>query len=307
MKLEFRVPISPRPEFYAQVRLLVHSLARMGAPYREAIVQVSVGEQPAYADVLAANRWSEGLPVRWYVVPEDVHARIPGPWWASGFGRYACPSDADIVVLCDADICPVDRFDSLLAQLAGEAPRVAGLQAHFRPFEDSDTRWRALLEAIGHAGAPIAVPYSMDVAGTHGLAPPYFNYGFVAFNAAAFRAIASDMERCLGLACRLLPDNGFAAQIALTFAMLAAGAEAIQLGHEYNCANDPLLLQHRLADPERISIVHYLRGDDLDRHRFLVDHEKFHAFVSTPRTNAINERLRRHVVGLGGMLFGEGT
>ena len=45
MKLEFRIPISPTPAFYAQVRLIALSLARLGGDYARAKIQVSVGDR----------------------------------------------------------------------------------------------------------------------------------------------------------------------------------------------------------------------------------------------------------------------
>ena len=55
MKLEFRVPVSPAPRFYSQVRLLAQSLARLGGPYAAAKIQVSVGERPDPAEVAATR------------------------------------------------------------------------------------------------------------------------------------------------------------------------------------------------------------------------------------------------------------
>lgn len=303
MKLEFRVPISPRPEFYAQLRLLAHSLRRLGAPYDRALVQVSVGEQPSHDAVLSANTWSAGMPVDWYVVPDEVHARIPGPWWASGYGRYVRPSDADVVILCDADVCPVDRFDELLFRLVSMGPAAAGLQAHYRPFADSEACWRRLLADAGLDDAAITRRYSMDVAGTHGLGPPYFNYGVVAFNNDGFRRVAQVMEDSLWQACRLLPRNPMAAQVALTFALLRTGVDPIDLGHEYNCANDACLIEHGLVDLAHIRIIHYLRNDEIDRHRFLSTPEDLGAFLAAAKANAVNERLRRHVASVHHSLF----
>jgi hypothetical protein len=303
MKLEFRIPISPRAEFYSQVRLFACSLARMGPPYSDARIQVSVGDHASPAGVAAANAWSGAYPVDWYVVPDSMYPRAPADPWISGLGRYLQPSDADVVILCDADTCVVDRFDELLAHLADAAPTVAGLQAHYRPFPDSDDTWRRLLDAAGAGGMPISTPYSMDVASTHGLAPTYFNYGFVALNAAAFAHMALAMPGCLQRACELLPQNRMAAQVAMTLGLFATGSRVLPLGHEYNCANDDLLLEHGLVDPSRVKVIHYLRANEFDRHAFVADPAAFVAFTAVPGRNAINERLRRHVLALRDRLF----
>ena len=299
MKLEFRVPISPKPAFYAQVRLIAQSLARLGGEYARARIQVCVGEQPALAELREGNRWSESFPVDWFVVPDEVYARVPAPPWASGHARYFRSSDADVVVLCDADICPVADFDELLLHLQDASPAVAGLQAHYAPFKtDNDATWRGLLEAAGAPLAPMQRAYSMDVQGLQGTAPAYFNYGFVAFNAAAFRAVAADIDHCLALACEGLPQNPFAAQVALALAVARGGINVLDLGHEHNCANDDLLVAHELVHPGDVRVIHYLRGDDLARHRFLCDRDLFEAFLARERANPINERLRQHLLGL---------
>lgn len=299
MKIEFRMPISPRPAFYAQVRLIALSLARLGGDYATARIQVCVGEQPPLAQVLEDNRWSQAYPVEWYIASDEVYARVPAPPWASGHGRYAQHSDADVVVLCDADICPVARFDELLARLQVATPTVAGLQAHYAPFRGGNNlAWRSLLRAIGCPDAPMQRSYSMDTEGRQGSAPAYFNYGFVAFNAAAFRAVAAQIDECLHIACRELPQNAFAAQIALALAIVKTGMDVVDLGHEHNCANDDALLAHAQVQPEDVRVIHYLRGDDLARHQFLCDRAAYDAFLARPRANAINERLRQHLLAL---------
>lgn len=300
MRLEFRPPISPKPEFYSQIRLLAQSLARLGPPYSTAKIQVSVGERPAPEEVAADNAWAASYPVEWYVVPEAVYESAPAPPWASGLGRYACPSDADVIVLCDADICPVARFDELLGQLDRGRPAIAGLQAHYSPFRDLDSgaTWRRLLREIGEPDTSVAWRYSMDVDHSRGLCPPYFNYGFVAFNAAAFRTIAPVMARYLRTASDALPGNRFAAQIALTLALTAAGTEVVPLGHELNCANDDVLVNHDLVALDDVRVIHYLRGDEFNRHAFLCDRARFDDFIGAARRNAVSERLRRHVAGI---------
>jgi hypothetical protein len=303
MRLEFRIPISPNPGFYSQVRLFACSLARMEPPYSTARIQVSVGDHASPADVCAANAWADAYPVDWYVVPDAMYHRAPADPWVSGLGRYLQPSDADVVILCDADTCVVDRFDELLEQLDDDAPIVAGLQAHYPPFPDNDGTWRRLLDAAGAGDMVASIPYSMDVGSTRGHAPPYFNYGFVAMNAAAFARMALAMPGCLHRACELMPQNPMAAQVALTLGLFATGSRVLPLGHEYNCANDDLLLAHGLVDPGRVKVIHYLRANELDRRAFVADPEAFAAFIAVPHRNAINERLRRHLFALGDRLF----
>ena len=48
MRLEFRIPISPTPQFYSTLRLAALSLRSLGSPYDSAQMLVSVGD---YADL----------------------------------------------------------------------------------------------------------------------------------------------------------------------------------------------------------------------------------------------------------------
>lgn len=297
MRLEFRIPISPTPAFYSQVRLIALSLQRLGPPYSEADIRVLVGDRAAGPEVEARNAWSSRYPVVWDAVPGDVCERLGLA--APGLSRYTAPSVADVVILCDADTCPIARFDELLGMLAGTHPKVAGVQAHYSPFvPPSQMTWQQLLDAIGQPASLCDQRYSLDVYGEHGLAPRYFNYGFVAFNAAAFRLIAPAYERYAALAMDKMPGSPFFAQIGLTLAMLDNGVEIIGLGHEYNCANDDRMSEHDLVELSDIRIIHYLRTGEFDRHNFLCDREKYEEFSGIEKRNIISERLRQHVLAI---------
>ncbi len=303
--LEFRIPISPNPSFYSQVRLIAQSLARLGPPYADAQIAVAVGDAPALADVIDANRWSTDYPVAWRIVPAALYEQLPHPAWGSGMARYIDPANVDVTILCDADTCPVARFDDLLERLEGTAPTVAGLQAHYTPFRDMDHDglWTMLLGAIGRPDTPRSVPYSMDVDRLQGSSPPYFNYGFVAFNAAAFGLVCERLLEMLLLACRLLPSQPFSAQVALTLTLLQADIDVLPLGHAFNCANDDLLLAHCLVDPADIRVIHYLRTDEFNRHDFLTSESRFLAFINAEKRNAVSERLRQHILSLPEALY----
>ncbi|MFG1404195.1 hypothetical protein [Xanthobacter sediminis] len=297
MRLELRIPISPTPAFYSQVRLIALSLQRLGPPYAEAEIRVLVGDRALGAEVEAENAWSSRYPVRWDAVPAAVCDRLGLA--APGLSRYTAPSNADVVILCDADTCPIARFDELLDTMAGARAKVAGVQAHYSPFiPPCPMTWPELLDAIGQPAALCDRRYSLDVSGAHGLAPPYFNYGFVAFNAAAFGVIAPVYERYAGLALDKMPGSPFFAQIGLTLAMLDNGIEIISLGHEYNCANDDLVIEHNMVQLNYIKIIHYLRTGEFDRHNFLSQGEKYAAFTGGEKKNSISERLRRHVLAI---------
>jgi hypothetical protein len=302
--LEFRIPISPTPGFFASVRLIALSLARMGPPYSAARILVSVGDCTTLDQVRAENPWAAGFPVEWRIVPYDRFEAVS--YMATGNDRYAEGTRADIVILCDADICPVARFDLLLATLALERPMAAGLQAHFPPFrgsaEEGEAAWRKVFADAGLAHRPLIRRYSIDPGAAMGWAPPYFNYGFVAFNRPAFERAAPIAQKYTLRALEILDEPFFAAQIGLTLTLAAAGITSVPLGHGYNCANDDRVFGAGLSSEDDIRIIHYLREDEFDRRVFLSDPAALRNFLSAAGLCRVSERLRRHVASLADQL-----
>ena len=303
MTLEFRIPISPTAGFYSEVRLFAVSLARLGPPYSSARILVSVGDYADLVQVRSENEWAARYPVEWRIVPHDLFRELR--YIATGNHRYSEPAAADVVILCDADTCPVARFDDLLAMLSGE-PKAAGLQAHFAPFAGSaaenEAKWESLLASTGLAGQPLTRRYSMDSTGAMGRAPPYFNYGFVALNQAAFEAVSPLALGYVRQAITLLGDHfslfGFSDQAGLALAIAAAGVATLPLGHAHNCANDDRVFTTGLDSEDEIKVIHYLRGDEFDRRTFLADPIAFRDFLAVPKRNRVSERLRRHVMSV---------
>jgi hypothetical protein len=303
MTLEFRIPISPTAGFYSEVRLFAVSLAWLGPPYSTARILVSVGDCADLDRVRGENKWAARYPVEWRNVPHDLFRELR--YIATGNDRYSEPARADVVILCDADTCPVARFDDLLTMLSGE-PKVAGLQAHFAPFAGSaaecEAKWEKLFAGAGLAGHPLTRRYSMDSMGAMGRAPPYFNYGFVALNRAAFEAVSPLALGYVRQAVTLVGDSfhtlGFSDQAGLTLAIAAAGVPTLPLGHAYNCANDDLVFTTGIASEDEIKVIHYLRDDEFDRRTFLADPVAFRVFLAIPKRNRVSERLRRHVTSL---------
>ena len=303
MTLEFRIPISPTAGFYSEVRLFAVSLARLGPPYSSARILVSVGDYADLVQVRSENEWAARYPVEWRIVPHDLFRELR--YIATGNDRYSEPAAADVVILCDADTCPVARFDDLLAMLSGE-PKVAGLQAHFAPFAGSaaenEAKWKELLASTGLANQPLTHAYSMDPTEAMGRAPPYFNYGFVAFNRAAFQAVAPLAFSYMRKALTLLGDHffhvGLSDQVGLALAIAAAGVGTLPLGHAHNCANDDLVFTTGLSSEDDIKFIHYLRGDEFDRRTFVADPIALRDFLAVPKRNRVSERLRRHVTSV---------
>ena len=304
MKLEFRVMISPDRAFYSNIRLAALSLRHLGPPYDTARLRVSVGGHADLKTVQAANPWSSSFPVDWCVVPHEQfrqHSHL------ATHNRRFETSDADVVVICDCDVCVIDRIDEIITYLAGDGKRtVAGLPAHFSPYHfdaaGNEAAWRQVFAAAGLGEPPLSMRYSCDSNDVMGRAPPYFNYGFVLFGREAFAAVAPTNEYYCRLASDATNDSYFKAQIGLSLMIVAAKLDVKLLPHADNCPNDddPFNAPEpfRLHSADDIRVIHYLRNAQADRRTFLTDPAAYEAFMAAPGLNRVNARLRDHLRGL---------
>lgn len=300
--LEFRIPISPSPAFYSNVRLAALSLARLGPPYSTARILVSVGDYADITQVRRENGWSEDFPIEWRAVAfGDFEERNV---FATGDDRYSESSRAKIIVLCDADLCVLRRLDTLIETLTVGTPSIAGLQAHYftlgKTASGNEELWRRLFAEADLPPPELCQRYSLDHEGCLGLGPPYFNYGLVAFNTMGFERIRPLISRYSRRAAAALGyQQFFLSQIALTLAVAASRLQVHYLSHAQHCANDERVFKNGLQSVDDIQAIHYLRHDAFDRHRFLVDRREFERFLSAPDLDRISQRLRQHVIDLG--------
>ena len=315
MRLEFRIPISPTPQFYSTLRLAALSLRSLGSPYDSAQMLVSVGDYADLDMVRAANAWSEDFPIEWRAVPHELFREYS--YTGTGVDRFLAPSEADVILLCDADVCLVGRIDHLIDRVGQRGRRhMAGLQAHFTPFRGdaacdnpfrgnaayNDAEWRRLFANAGLPEPSLTTRYSGDVADVMGRAPPYFNYGLLAFNREAFSAVAPLSEYYGRMAWELMNGHVFSAQTGVSFLAAAAQLEIESVSFAYNCSNDELPFiapdEYRIDTSDDIRVIHYLRTDQFDRRNFLVNPSAYEAFLSAENLNRVNTRLRDHILKL---------
>jgi hypothetical protein len=301
LKLEVRLCISPTAAFYSTVRLAVLSLRRLGPPYSLARVVVSVGDCATLAEIQAANAWSLDYPVIWRAVSHALF--LEQSYLATHNDRYFYPTDADVVLMCDNDVCLVQQVDDVLFQVAQPGRRiVAASQAHrpIGPYEaHGEAWWRSLFARYGYAQDAIRHPYALDLHREFGLAPYYFNYGFVALSRAAFEAVAPFEASFNALGQKLLGDSGFMVQLSLALLVQELGLEVVPLSLAYNCPNDDEAFAGvgpwRFDDESAIACVHFQRATQMDRRSFVCDPAAYDAFMRHENLNRVNQRLRRHL------------
>ena len=310
--LEFRIPIAPTASFYSNIRLAAASLAALGEPYSTAPIVVAAGDDADPAILARENPWSAAYPIRWYASAPDPSVddgTAPGARGHRfpGFMRDRFPREtsADIVIHCDADVCMLRRVDELLERIATPQPAIAGCMAHYTPFPgdaaENDVRWRRLFEAAGLA--PPSLDRRYVLAGTEyaGRAPAYFNGGFMVMNRAGWSAIVADIDRFTAVARTLLGEVGreyFSIQVAISLAVAHRGLKVLELGLDYNCPNEDKVFDHGIGSEDDVRVMHFLRTDDFDRHRFLSEPAAFERFATGPLEARMNQHLRRHILSL---------
>ena len=286
--LEIRIPVSPRRDFFHQVRFFEHNLRRLGGAYRRALLRVVVGDDADMAAVRRANAWSAGRAVEWIGVPQDIFARHG--MWGTADWRLMLPPEGDLVVLADADTVWLRDIDPLRHAI-GPGAVAAGHMAHVAPPVPQDAGllagtpraaiWPALLQVFGLPMPDRLHPYSMDPDATFGLAPAYFNLGFVALTPEAARACA---RRVLPVQDRLLEvcRSRMRCQIALTLACLIEGVALEILPAAYNAANDPVHFAHNRLSADAVRVLHYLRTGEVRRERIVLPEHQAETLALRP-------------------------
>jgi len=295
-RLEFRIPISPTPGFFSQIRMFDFALRRLGPPYSQARLLVCVGDDCDIAEVRSANDWS-GDRVEWEAVPREVFAEF-GMHGTADWRLARDGGDADVVILSDADTVLLRDIDPLLTGMPKDRPAIRGHMAHGPPpsvggnLPASHTRdyWPALFKRFGAPWPERLFEYSLNEAGRFTRAPAYFNLGFVAFNPAGLAAVTPrifDFQRKL---MRSFTSN-MRCQIAVSLIAYQQGVDIDVLPASYNAANDLGHLRYNQLSVEDIRVLHYLRTDEIDRSVIFRD-DHIDDFLAAELINPANRALQ---------------
>ena len=302
MKIEVRVPISPKPYFFRQVEYLRRSFVAKGGLAASARFVVSVGEDCEPYDLYAVNPWSVGR-IEWKWTDREAFRRMS--YTATGLDRFVHPTDADVVLLSDADTLMIRNIDDLLIPLTAE-PAVAGVMAHMPPHfgqQMTAPSWRAVFAAIGrrlprdlheHSGFG-----SMFHDMSNRFGPVYLNFGAVFIPGRMLQTVGQFFERSLALAYSAPIHKFFHAQLALTLAIHELDLPRMTLRPRYNYPNDELMDRSATNELADIRIMHYLREHTIGaRAEVWGSDEKFAAFLNRTDLTGSNEVLRQTVLEL---------
>ena len=297
-RLEFRIPISPKPGFFSQIRFFNYALRRLGSPpYRDARLVVVVGDHCDVDNVRRQNRWSENFNVAWERVLDEVFDEF-GIWGTANWRLTLPAGDAEVIILSDADTVLLRDIDPLLADLPAAAAAIRGHMAHSPPQSlntsapagDSPEFWRWLFDAFSLPWPSATYRYSLDTDRSWPEVPAYFNLGFVVLNPMALSVFASEIAET---ARRIndLTRSFMRCQIAVTLIAHRASMDIGALSAAYNAANDLTHLALHGLTVDQIRVLHYLRDEEINRSTiFLPRH--IDRFLARPLSNPANIALQ---------------
>jgi hypothetical protein len=299
MTLEVRVPISPDPHFFRQIAYLSRSFDVRGGMTGRARFRVSVGADCEPYDIAAQHPWSKGR-IDWHWVDREEFRRFS--YLATANDRLKAPSDADVVLLMDADTLLVRGIDDILESLALQ-PAIAGLMAHIPPFlGDPGLNWSTVFSKLGRDLPPDRFQHSgwgtmyADPANRFG--PAYYNLGVVFIPGSLLPELARAYAEAFLLVFkkpRTIPV-AFSAQLAFSVAIYQSNLPRQTLDLRYNFPNDDWAAEKFPADLADVRVIHYLREPILGTRRDTWgSDDRFAAFLERRDLTGANEVLRSAV------------
>lgn len=295
MTLEVRIPISPRPAWLNRTKMIAASIRQF---YPDAIISVYVGDPAGPSDRNVAalsildSAWIDS--VTW--VPQldfDAWAGTRSKYLATMNARFMEPFRGDHILMLDADVIPVARFDEMF-----EIDAMQGVQAHISPLTDDD--WDRLF-SIGCGSAPKRLHlYSgagiMEQPGRKG--PWYVNSGVMFGPVDKFDEVRRTYLRAIMFLPGMMTDTYWFDQLAMALAVGATGVPATTHGLRYNFPNRPAFDAMFPAELADCRFVHAMQTDIVDRDRDFETPEAMRRLVARRDLTGSNEVLRRRVAEL---------
>lgn len=298
-RLEFRIPISPTPDFYERVHLFCAALRR-AEPGSTNLVRVVVGGDADLSQVQRDNRWASEYDVEWHCVPAEIYAAHS--YYGTADFRYLLPeTPSELVVLSDADTVLLRPIRQDFLWMIRPEPCIAGHMAHMPawfervagPELPSEDLWPFLFREFSIPWPETLFRYSLDAEGKLPASPAYYNLGFVVLNQAALRIFREEIF-ALQEQLRKLIDSHMRCQIAVTLISYRHGMQRRNLPAIFNAANDLAHLSCNQVQIDQIKVLHYLRNDEFDKRSFLTEERSafLQATVKNPATQLLQELVR---------------
>jgi hypothetical protein len=299
MKLEIRIPISPEPHFFRQVLYILRACKALGGSLGDARIVVSVGAACESRDLYAEMPWSAGH-VEWHWVDRALFEAQS--FAATGNDRFKHATDADYVLLLDADTLIVRGVEDLLVGLAIN-PTIAGVMAHVPPFNGMQVNWGDVFAALGRPFPPGRFEHTgwgtMYGPPADRFGPVYYNFGAVFVPAAFMHDLGIVYEQQLQRVTSAPIHQYFIGQLAFTLSIYELGLPHVALPLRFNFPNYAWADQRATNELGDVRIIHYMAEDVIGTRRDTWgDEQKFRAFLQRMDLTGSNEVLRRAAVAL---------
>jgi hypothetical protein len=289
VKLDFLIPGSANDHFFSNIAFLKKSLTALGGHYAKARVVATLGE---WEIPEVPGRWKpylKGVEIVW----SNAEKKPNTSFAAQHLDRFrVMRPEADVAILCDADVCFVRPFDEVLRQVIA-ADAIAGVMAHYHfpingdrgdPTED----WRrAALATIGKEIEPrhrYLFGRSPDEPRIHRiedrpLVPFYINYGLLVGTPARLRQMHERQQQLLPLPAELV-EPWFGAQVAVALACGDLNIPTIALPARYNFPNRPEAEELQPGELDKVVMLHYLYPEHFRREDLFADEHSYDEFLS---------------------------
>ena len=296
MKLDFLICGSATDAFFSQIAFFRLCLNALGGVYSNARVVAVFGDHEVE---MLPNRWRshfDGIEVEW---------DSSSPGYDENCGSYAgrhyrrfelVRTDADLAILCDADVACVKPFDDLIGDLTA-SPALAGVIA-YTPLKiarfSRDMVWPQLSKVL--IGREMETPYRYslydrdDVGGC----PFFVNYGVFMGTPDLLREFH---RRAVQLQSKVygMTESWHACQITVPLVCADLQLPTRSLPMRYNWPNDERPERIHPEEMEHIRFLHYMKTHEFDRHEVFSDEGLFDVFVNGKMAKRTNEIFRRHV------------
>ena len=302
--IEVRIPISANQKYMNMLKYLVYSLYENGGDLvKSANFIISVSRDESYRDLYQEFSWTKSFPIKFRWIDEALFKKFE--YSGTALDRYRIKSNADIVIMCDADILISGDLDEIIMKSYREQKQL-GFIAHVSPFNShlektSKELWEEIYKKLNQESPILDKEHTgwgfMSKNKNHRYCPNYFNYGFIISPRKFIDKMNKSYEKDLETTIKVF-DTCFRSQITRTVICdkYKIPTGTLSLNYNYPLHVDENEFRKINFDskgenlPEDIKVFHYLGAGEFNKEDFKNDQK-------------INEALNRTNIKKSGIFF----
>ena len=294
MRLDFIIPASPTDCFFSQIALYRLALDSLGRPYREARLVAVFGD---HVVTPLPEKWApyfERIDIVW----TDCAEFASMSYTATGARCFeAFRTDADLVVLCDADTLLLRPFPELIERLM-LSPALAGVidYSHIpwpKSTGDASRDWQEISMSILGRSIPLTHNYLLEVEKP---CPFYVNAGFTIAPPKIFSLLGSRFRELWPRVDKYL-ESRHSWQVTVALAIADLQISTCALPRRYNYANYSDRDEDYPEEYENIIVFHYFSADFFNRRHIFTNADRFKKFLALDLSGC-NKIFQDHVCKL---------